>query len=57
MEDVIKLRTKPPFIPSLLGFNFDPSEFKAGDEKINQNEDNKFKPMFENFYFISDNLK
>lgn len=65
MRDVIRRKILPPFKPNLTSFNFDPSEFKKGEisfklelQKSLQSEDEtKFTPMFENFYFISESLK
>ncbi|CAK91694.1 unnamed protein product (macronuclear) [Paramecium tetraurelia] len=63
--DILKRKIQPPFLPNLIKFNFDPKEFKQGEQKFNQelqkslqsDQETKFEPMFENFYFIGDTLK
>ncbi|CAD8136150.1 unnamed protein product [Paramecium pentaurelia] len=65
LRDVIRRKIDPPFKPNLTSFNFDPSEFKKGEvsfklelqKSLQSDDENKFTPMFENFYFISETLK
>ncbi|CAD8112967.1 unnamed protein product [Paramecium primaurelia] len=63
--DILKRKIQPPFLPNLIKFNFDPKEFKQGEQQFNQelqkslqsDQETQFEPMFENFYFIGETLK